>query len=151
MNSILPGMGANQAMYQTIAQLRQGRDLAVAQRRNIQLQFLGNDQIQLVRDEEPAGTTVLSTATLEKNFQFLNFGLPDTPDAFGSALAVDFGGAATLTFMPDGTLINELGNPVNGTVFLGLANHPEVARAVTVLGATGRIRGYRWTGTKWIQ
>jgi hypothetical protein len=30
-----------------------------------------------------------------------------------------------------------------------LPDHPETARAVTILGATGRVRGYRWTGTNW--
>jgi prepilin-type N-terminal cleavage/methylation domain-containing protein len=147
-----PGMAANAALYETVAQLRQGRERAIAQRRNIQLWFLGNNQIQLVRENQPNGTTILSTVTLDGAIQFRLFdGVLDTPDSFGKATAVDFGTAASLIFLSDGTLVDGQGNPVNGSVFLGQANRPETARAVTILGATGRVRGYRWTGTSWIQ
>jgi prepilin-type N-terminal cleavage/methylation domain-containing protein len=148
---ISPGMTANTALNQTVAQLRMGRELAIAQRRNVELKFLGNNQIQLVRSDIPAGNTVLSTITLENKIQFLLFnGVSDTPDSLGNGAAVDFAGSAQLIFLSDGTLVDAQGNPRNGSVFLGLANHPETARAVTVLGATGRVRGYRWTGTTWI-
>jgi hypothetical protein len=40
-------------------------------------------------------------------------------------------------------------NYVNGTVFLGLPGLKGTARAVTILGATGRVRPYYWDGTKW--
>jgi hypothetical protein len=64
---------------------------------------------------------------------------------------VDFGGAARMIFQTDGTLVDSQGNPVNGSIFLGQADHPESARAVTVLGATGRVRSYRWTrGSQWV-
>jgi Tfp pilus assembly protein FimT len=149
---IMPGLRTNAALTQTVAQLRKGRETAMVQRRNVELRFLGNNQIQLVRDDVPAGTTVLSTVTLENNVQFRVFPtVADTPDAFGKASAVDFGGAAQLIFLTTGTLVDGQSNPLSGTVFLGLANHPETARAVTILGATGRVRGYRWTGTAWIQ
>jgi hypothetical protein len=75
--------------------------------------------------------------------------VPDTPDAFGNANAVAFGVANTVMFGTDGTLIDGNGNPLNGTVFLIIISQPESARAVTVLGATGRIRGYRWWGGVW--
>jgi len=64
---------------------------------------------------------------------------------------VYFRGSTLLMFLSDGTFVDAQGNPLNGSVFLGLNNHPETARAVTVLGATGRVRGYRWTGSRWIQ
>ncbi|MDM7995747.1 MAG: hypothetical protein QUT30_08720 [Acidobacteriota bacterium] len=149
----MPGMHANTAMYQTIAQLRRGRQTAIAQRRSVQLNIGERNRIQLVRNDFPEGETVLSTAAFSNNCEFLQFPevTEDTPDRFGNADPVDFGGAAGLTFLPDGTLVDDSGNPVSGTIFIGLPDHPETARAVTVLGATGRIRGYRWTGTEWIQ
>jgi len=158
MGAVMPGIRANQAMYQTVSQLRQGRQLSIAQRREIQLHFAGNNQMSLVRNEFPDGEHVLSDVSLNKDCQFMKSEDIDidTPDAFGpdelsEMAAVDFGGAETLTFRSDGTLVDELGNPVNGTVFIGMADHPEMARAVTILGATGRIRGYRCTGEEWIQ
>ena len=149
---ILPGMRANTAMHQMVAQLRNGREIAMAQRRNVDIVFLGDNQIRLVRRDMPSGTTELSTVTLEGRMEFqLVDGLPDTPDSFGNGSALDFSGAASLTYLSDGTLVDGEGNPVNGSVFMGQPGHPETARAVTILGATGRVRGYRWTGTSWIQ
>jgi Tfp pilus assembly protein FimT len=151
LNGILPGMRANSAMAQTLAQLRSGRELAITQRRNIELKFVGTNQIQLVRQNRPNGTTVLSTVTLENRNQFILFsGVSDTPDSFGMGAAVYFGGPAPWTFLPTGVLVDASTSPVNGSVFLGQASHPETARAVTILGATGRVRNYKWTGTSWI-
>jgi len=146
----MPAIRANAALDMAVAQLRRGRELALAQRRNIEIKFLNNNQIQLIRNEVPNGTTILSTVTLENKIEFQLFdGVPDTPDSFGKGAAVNFGGTAPRTFLSDGTLVDVQANPVNGTIFLGLPNHPETARAVTILGATGRVRGYRWTGTNW--
>jgi Tfp pilus assembly protein FimT len=154
LNGIIPGMRTNEAMYQAMAQLRRGRESAIAQRRGIELRFPATNQMQLARVEEPVhNTTILSTVTLNHDCEFLTLGgIPDTPDLFGAtAASIAFGGTGRIRFLSDGTLVDDAGNPVNGTVFLGMPNHPEVTRAVTVLGATGRIRGYRWTGEKWIQ
>ncbi len=149
---VMPGIEANAALRQTVAQLRRGRELAIAQRRNIEVRFVDNNEIQLVRFDVPNGRTVLSAVTLESGIEFLLFGgVPDTPDSFGKAAAVDFGNADTMIFLSDGTLVDAEGNPLHGSVFLGLPDHPETARAVTILGATGRVRGYRWTGSSWIQ
>ncbi len=148
---ITRGMNSNTALTQTVAQLRRGRELAIVQRRSIQLRFPNNNQIQLVRNDVPAGTTVLSTVTLGGNVQFrLMDGVPDSPDSFGNGTAVAFGTAGTIMFLSDGTLVDAQGNPVNGSVFLGL-DRPITARVATILGATGRVRGYRWTGSLWIQ
>jgi len=149
---IIPGMRTNEASAQTVAQLRRGRQLAIAQRRNIEVRFVDPNQIQLVRHEVPNGTTVISTVTLDNSVTFRQFdGIPDTPDSFGNGSALDFGDAGELVFLTDGTLVDDQSQPLSGSIFLGLANHPETARAVTILGATGRIRAYRWTGTEWIQ
>jgi len=45
-----------------------------------------------------------------------------------------------LVFMSTGGLVDANGNPISGTVFLGIPGKPATARAVTVLGSTGRIR-----------
>jgi Tfp pilus assembly protein FimT len=153
MGGILPGMRANKGMYETVAQLRRGRNLAIAQRRNIRLQFFGTNEINLTRIDEPTGTTDMGTIPLDGGCQFLKFSqiTTDTPDQLTPQYAVDFGGAATLTFTTDGTLVDQNGDPANGTIFVGLTDHPEAARAITILGATGRVRSYRWNGTTWIQ
>jgi Tfp pilus assembly protein FimT len=151
LTGMMPGLRADAALNATVAQLRNGRELAIAQRRNVEIRFLGTNQIQLLRLDVPTGTTVLSTVTLENNVEFYLFGgVPDTPDSFGNSTPVDFSGATRMIFLSDGTLVDAQGDPLSGSVFLGRDGYPGTARAVTVLGATGRVRGYRWTGSSWI-
>jgi type II secretory pathway pseudopilin PulG len=148
---ILKRVEGDSALNMVVSQLRRGRELAIAQRRNIEIHFTGDNQIELRRIDIPGGNTSLSTVSLEYGVEFLVYnGIPDTPDGFGNAASVDFGTATTMTFLSDGTLVNAQGDPVNGSVFFGLANHPETARAVTIIGGTGRVRGYRWTGQEWV-
>jgi len=138
------------AMRVVMAQLNTARGMAITQRRNMEVRFVGSNLLQIVRDEVPAGTTVLTTVAFESNAKYsLVAGVGDTPDGFGNASAISFGAALTIMFGPNGTLIDNDGNPVNGTAFLSISNNPESFRAVTVLGATGRVRGYRWNGTVW--
>lgn len=99
---------------------------------------------------------------LETNVQIMSFaGEPDTPDAFigagptspnglyfGSVAGVPTSG---LQFQSDGTFTNGNVNPINFTIFLGETNIPSTARAVTVLGNTGRVSGYRGTGKAWFR
>ncbi|NLT65836.1 MAG: hypothetical protein GXX84_04460 [Acidobacteria bacterium] len=151
-SSVLPAMKTDKAMQEVVAQLRQARNMALAQRRNIELAFSGTNQVEIIRIEEPDNTpNVISTLTLGNKCEFINPDqIPmDTPDGFGNTAAIDFGDAEKLIFSSEGILVDESGDPVNGTVFVGLPDEPELARAVTVLGSTGRIRGYRWTGSMW--
>jgi prepilin-type N-terminal cleavage/methylation domain-containing protein len=148
----MPSIRGDAGMRVVMAQLNTARELAISQRRNIQVNFVAPNEIQLVRQDIPNGTTVLSLVPFESNVQFLQFaGVPDTPDAFGSASAVDFGAATSMFFTSEGTFIDQSGVALNGTVFLGIPNESRSARAVTILGATGRVRGYRWNGSQWVQ
>jgi len=142
---------SDSAMRAVMAEMNTARDMAVAQRRNMEVQFTGGNWIRVLRHEAPGiVTTPLRGVALESNATFaLTAGVPDTPDAFGNGSAVSFGAAQSVMFGTDGTLIDENGNPLNGTVFLTIDGQQQSARAVTVLGATGRIRGYRWYGGVW--
>ena len=134
------------------AQLNTARELAITQRRNIQVRFVGTNQLDVVRQEVPAGTTLLSSVFLESGVRYaLVPGLPDTPDAFGNQQPIDFGAAATLLFTSEGILVDGTGNPVNGTIFLALPGGGRSARSITILGATGRVTAYRWDGAKWVR
>jgi Tfp pilus assembly protein FimT len=151
-SSLGPSIRSNAALNTVLAQMRTAREQAIAQRRNIRVEFLGNNQIRLTRSDLPTGTTVLSTITLNASVQFNLFsGLPDTPETFGNSSAVSFGGTPVMTFLSDGTFVDAAGQPLNGTVFLGIPNDQATARAVTILGATGRVHAYRWNGSAWAQ
>ena len=134
-------------------QLKLARDTAVAQRRSVEVQFVAPNQLFVVRRDLPAGTTMLQSAVLESNTTFLRFpGVPDTPDAFGGAGALNLGGGAGIVmFTSDGMFVDAAGTPVNATVYLGQAGNPISQRAITVFGSTARVRTYRWNGSQWGQ
>jgi type II secretory pathway pseudopilin PulG len=118
--------------------------------------------------------TALSAATqitaitlpIDINFQVLP-GLPNgpatVPDGFGSAAAaIDFdqnvaGGGITnqVLFMPDGSAHDVNGNLNSGIVYVARNGDLYSSRAITLYGATGRIRGWRLLnsggGPKWFQ
>lgn len=128
------------------------REAATNQRRSVELQFLEPNIVQAVRQNLPDGTTALSQVVLEHGARFLKFdGAPDTPDGFGAASAINLGGAARVFFTADGTLTDLDGNPVNATILIGQPTKVLTSRALTIFGATARVRGYRWSGTGWRQ
>ena len=140
------------AMRVTIGQMRTARELAIGQRRFMRVVLTLPNKLEVIREEVPGpATTVVSTTFLEGP-TFKLMGLPDTPDAFGKASAIDFGTVTNIKFTPDGTLVNQDGVTINGTVFMGMTPDDAAARsarAVTILGSTGRIRGYRYDGRNW--
>jgi len=143
-------MRGDSGMRVIVAQLNLAREMAIAQRRTMQVQFLGTNAMRVVRNDVPAGTTRMASMVLEGGVQFqLVAGVPDTPDAFGRNTAVDFGNAPSILFNGDGMLVDPAGNPINGTIFLSINNRATSVRAITVLGAIGRVRGYRWNGVQW--
>jgi prepilin-type N-terminal cleavage/methylation domain-containing protein len=153
MSDWLPAARADAVMRQVMYQLTFAREMALSQRREIEIQTVGTSTLQIVRHETaPAPDTILRVVPFEYDVQFTLFGgMPDTPDAFGNATPVDFGGADEMTFNSEGSMTDSQDIPVNGTIFLGQPAHRQSARAVTVFGGTGRVRGYRWAGTRWEQ
>ena len=131
-------------------QLKFARDVAVNQRRAVQVVLVEPNEIQVIRQDRPAGTTLLSSAVLENNTTFIDFDdIPDTPETFGeeSVFAPDTG--STLMFTADSMFTDASGGPANATIFIAQAGRKMTARAVTVFGTTARIRTYRWNGSQW--
>ncbi len=131
---------------------RAAREQAISQRRNVRVTFTAPNQIVATRINVPnTTTTALGTTVLESGIAFQLFPtVPDTPDAFGNASATAFGTAASVMFTSEGALVDQNGDPANGTVFLGRGIDPMTARAVTIFGPTALIRQWRWNGTQWI-
>jgi prepilin-type N-terminal cleavage/methylation domain-containing protein len=156
-NSV-PSLRANAAMDQVIRMLRSARHSAISDRRVTTISFIGTNQIQLsqVPANGCAPVPLDIPSTLEGGAQFIVFPtVPDTPMAFGNTTALSFTAAANpacglaTQFLSDGSFGTAVGVPVNGTVFVGVPGKPFTARAVTVLGSTGRIRAYHWDGIAW--
>jgi prepilin-type N-terminal cleavage/methylation domain-containing protein len=154
----------NNAYNTTLAALRQARDNAISQRTSYSVTFTSTTS--------PVNNTITVTPTLTsfqgvqntvtyqlpQDVAFLaQTGLPTTtPDNYGTgALAIDFGytvhasgGSQTVYFCPDGSAQDDstgncLGNVDGGIVYISRSGDFLSSRAVTLWGATGRIRGWR--------
>lgn len=170
------GYKANAARDLVVTQLRMARELATSKRRNVRVDFTPPNQIQVTVQYLPgeaAGPAItpvyLNNADhgITNGSQFYLFPtLPDTPMAFGNTQAINLAqpsGASVwgVMFTTSGALVgtsslaamNLIGNsnPVNATIFIGIPPKTSTARAVTVLGGTGRVRSYTWSGTQWIE
>lgn len=149
--AVRPAMKGDGAMRVILSQMRTARELAITQRRYMRVTFTAPNRIDIIREEVPGPTTtVVSTTHLEGGVQYaVVTGVPDTPDAFGGGSPINFGVVTNVKFTPDGTLVNQDGASTNGSVFLAYPEEARSARAVTVLGSTGRVRGFRWDGRNW--
>jgi len=82
----------------------------------------------------------------------LETGVPDTPMKFGNSAAVYIGNPPTaggptfMQFNPQGTFTDNNGSLLYGTIFIGIPSRVATARAVTIMGGTGRVRPYTYIG-----
>jgi type II secretory pathway pseudopilin PulG len=154
---------ANSAQDLVVSQLRVARQLAISNRRVVQIwidtapetdgRYHVKYQVQpAAQTNEQAGPVV--SVPMPGTVQFvLETGVPDTPMKFGNSAAVYIGnppvsgGPAIMQFNSTGTFTDNTGiTLLYGTVFMGIPNEPMSARAVTIMGGTGRVRGYSYAG-----
>jgi prepilin-type N-terminal cleavage/methylation domain-containing protein len=153
----------NSAQDVVVSQLRVARQLAIAQRRTVQVwidtapesdgRYHVKYQVQPApQTNEVAGPIV--SVPLPGTAQFiLETGVPDTPMAFGNTAPIYIGnppvsgGPPIMQFNSTGTFTDNTGtNVIYGTVFIGVPNKIATARAVTIMGGTGRVRAYTYAG-----
>lgn len=168
-----------------LMQLKVARQRAIAQRAQYIVCFgansapqgaqtpLGAPTAQSVQLYSWTATTALSAAVQVNNvplptdlqYQTL-MGFPNTPatvpDGFGSGTkAIDFdqgvAGAIVnqVVFWPDGSAHDTNGNLNSGILYVARTGDMNNARAITLYGASGRVRGWRLDGSagsyKWIE
>lgn len=158
MTSMLQTFRANAAMDNLEGQLRSARELAITRRREIQVTFTGNNQYQFFQFNLPVGAPQSALTpdpiTLDSGMQYTLFaGEPDTPMAFGNTAPVwinnQSGGPILMKFSTTGAFVGPNETPISGTIFIGMPGLNNTARAITIVGGTGRIRPYYWTGSTW--
>jgi type II secretory pathway pseudopilin PulG len=154
----LPNAKANSAMDQMVYQLRSARARAIAHRREVQITFLGTNQMTIAELATVGAPPPPTTVSFEGGAIYTVFNtVPDIPAPynFGNNAPIFFGGVAggppIMKFTTNGSFIDGGNTLVNGTVFLGIAGNTRTARAVSVLGATGRVREYHYDGTQWVE
>lgn len=143
-------LDADKAANQVAEEIRYARQIALDDRRNVLIEFISPNRIKVTRQDSPT-PTVLYNQTLPSGYQFgLPSGIGDTPDGYGNASAVNFNTANSGTFLGDGSFTDGLGIVLNGTVFTIYSGN-NTSRAVTLAGASGRLRTYGITGSTWQQ
>jgi prepilin-type N-terminal cleavage/methylation domain-containing protein len=154
---------ANTALNSVIGQLRVARQIAISQRRPVQVLItpVSTDhnlpRVSYTTDIAGAGLAAQNTGglapsgytVLPRQTQFLlEANVPDTPMNFGMCGPVCIGGVnggpATMYFSPTGQFSQDTAGviPLNGTIFIGVPGRADTARAITILGGTGRVRPY---------
>src|SRR5579864_1598971 len=153
----LKSVRATSAYNQCFMLMRRYRQQAVDERKRYIVTFTAPNTIQVSRWDvalpvSPA-PVVITTQQLPQDTQFqIVAGVPtaNTPDNFGvGGVAIDFGqniglgGLNYVMFMPDGSAQDTLGNLNNGVVYTARTGDLYSSRAITVFGATGRLRGWQ--------
>jgi len=143
--STMTALRADHQTRRLVSLMHLGREMAISTSRDHELQFdVAHNTVRLMRMNGGLATEVKSLI-FEYGVRFMQYpGFGDTPEGYGADGVVNFGSATRFIFEPDGSFIDETGLPLNGTVFLGIADEVDAARAVTITGTTARSRMYRW-------
>ena len=150
LSRVLPLRRADSALQLLQLQLLQAHQGAIDQRRNFKVTFQGTNELLIQRIELVGPLKTVADYLLPYGATYTYFStLPDTPDGFGNTQAVNFNGGNSVIFVSDGSMTDAGNNFCNGTVFIGINNNPSTARAVTVMGATSRIKAYKFNGTSY--
>lgn len=146
---------ADSALQITLGQIRQVHERAIDERHVYRLTFTSPRTIQTDRIDIAGAITVpvfIGKIDLPQDISFaIVSGTPssNTPNGFGSAgTAVDLSlnnstGISQVYFQADGRVLDSLNRVANGIVYMSRAGELTSTRAVTVFGATGRVKGWK--------
>ncbi|HEY2913654.1 MAG TPA: hypothetical protein VGK21_09870 [Candidatus Angelobacter sp.] len=154
----LRGAHVETAYQNTLDQLRFARQVAIDKRTVCRVDFATPGTISVTQAFADGTPVTTETITLPADVQYtIVTGMPKppaaTPDNLGNGnVAIDFdrvagGSGTTIFFQPDGSALDAAGRVNNGVIYVARPNELNGARAISLLGTTGRIRGWR-LGTK---
>jgi prepilin-type N-terminal cleavage/methylation domain-containing protein len=153
-----PAFRATSSVQLLQSELRQAREVAIDQRRSVQVTFQGTSElVAVVQGINGASNTTIYDYFLPEGLKYVVLsGVPDTPapDNFGNSYAVSYACPGntlpcTITFQSDGSVLDGSGGSTNGSIFIGITGQTQTARAVKILSATGRIRAWSYNGSAW--
>jgi type II secretory pathway pseudopilin PulG len=142
------------AYQNTLDQLRLARQVAIDKRTVCRVDFTAPGTIAVTQAFADGTPVQTETVTLPTDVQYtVVAGMPSpptpTPDNIGNGnIAIDFdrvagGSGTTIYFQPDGSALDAAGRSNDGVIYVARPNELTGARAITLLGTTGRIRGWR--------
>lgn len=155
---------SNTGMELVLGELRRAHERAVDERRIYRVTFVAPQTIQVdvgqvasiaatISGTTPAFTQVQAPLILPPGVQFAAVpGIPNTtqttPDGFGTGNnAIDFdisngGGGTQIYFQPDGRALDGANRLNNGVIYIAQPNNLFSSRAVSLYGATGRVKAW---------
>jgi prepilin-type N-terminal cleavage/methylation domain-containing protein len=142
------------AYQNTLDQLRFARQVAIDKRTVCRVDFTAPGTVSVTQAFADGTPVQTETITLPADVQYtVVAGMPTpptpTPDNLGNGtVAIDFdrvagGSGATIFFQPDGSALDAAGRTNDGVIYVARPNELTGARAITLLGTTGRLRGWR--------
>lgn len=152
------------------AQLRYARQQAMSQRQAFTFQYDNAAKTITIFDHQASGATILSTTGYPNTAGTVTVlsipvsaggGLPTAEVSFGVPTGITattlgdnttptslVSNKLTVTFQPDGTVVDANGNTTNRTLFFYNNVVPnQTACAISVLGAAGRIKVWRYSAS----
>ena len=129
--------------------MRQTRERSIAERRIYTVTFAAPRTMTVT---QAATGTVINTITLPTDISFMTqSGFPSPgPDGFGTGVTafdldinVAAGNGNPIYFYPDGSGRDLNGSVNNGVIYMARAGDIASSRAVSMWGATGRLKGWR--------
>ena len=139
---------ADSATAIALAALQETRARAMAERRDFELDFVAPNLIRVSRIDDGEATVVAETV-LEGGQEFQLVDGVEPLAEFGADSAIYFTGVEPVKFTTDGSMIDANGDPVNGTIHVAHDVNADSSRAITILGITGLMQTWKWTGTAW--
>ncbi len=129
-------------------ELRRARQLSVDTRRLLRVTFTDPKTITLDQQapvSEGGTWTQVSQLNLPDEMGFeIDGSVTAGPDGFATSEAVNFSGLSHVYFMPDGSAISGSGLISSGVVYVARPAEVETTRAITVFGATGRVKEWQY-------
>jgi type II secretory pathway pseudopilin PulG len=148
------GSHVETAYQNTLNQLRFARQIAIDKRTVCRVDFTAPGTVSVTQAFADGTPVQTETITLPPDVQYVVVtGMPSpptpTPDNIGNGkIAIDFdraagGSGTTIYFQPDGSALDAAGRSNDGVIYVARPNELSGVRAITLLGTTGRIRGWR--------
>jgi prepilin-type N-terminal cleavage/methylation domain-containing protein len=150
--NLLPAIRMNRienALQATLLEVRNSRQLAIDERRVHVVTFVLPNIIQTDRIELDGTRNVIRQVPLTPDVAFqAELGIPTgpaaVPDGFGNGgQAINFNGSDEIYFQADGSAHDAIGRVVNGVVYLSFPGELMSSRAVSLFGATGRLKAWK--------
>lgn len=140
------------ALQNVIQELRLTRQLSMDSRRIHVISFTSPGSIAISRRETDGSTTPVRQINLPDEVQFYRNSVASEPDQLTTTGAISFNGASSVSFRPDGSAVDASSQICNGVVYIARPGEIESTGAVTLFGATGRVKGFRYknSGGSWV-